>query len=199
MTTRQEQLIDDALPQFDVREVHKMAVHAPVEVVYAAIKQVRARDVRLLTPLEVLRGLPGLLIGRHPSRPTSSAPLIEEFTVGVVPLGERMGKEIVAGAIGRYWRVLGNEPAMVRTREEFLAFSEPGYTKVVVAFSVCAEAKGCLVRTETRVAGTSPEATRAFRRYWLLIRPASGAIRRSWLAAIRRSSEGSPRTLKIPT
>jgi hypothetical protein len=179
-------LIDEALPRFDVREIHEIPVHAALDVVYAAIKSVTARDVRLLTPLEVLRVLPGLLVRRRPFRPTSSAPLIEEFTVGVVPLGERAGKEIVAGAIGRYWLLWGNQPALIRTREEFLAFSEPGYTKAVVAFSVCAESTGCRVTTETRVAGTSPEATRAFRRYWLLIRPASGAIRRSWLAAIRR-------------
>lgn len=189
MTTKETnplRLIDEVLPRFDVREIHEMPVHAALDVVYAAIKSVTARDVRLLTPLEVLRVLPGLLVRRRPFRPTSSVPLIEEFTVGVVPLGERAGKEIVAGAIGRYWLLWGNQPALVRTREEFLAFSEPGYTKAVVAFSVCAESTGCRVTTETRVAGTSPEATRAFRRYWLLIRPASGAIRRSWLAAIRR-------------
>jgi hypothetical protein len=189
MTTKETnplRLIDQALPRFDVREIHEIPVHAAPDVVYAAIKSVTARDVRLLTPLEVLRVLPGLLVRRRPFRPTSSAPLIEEFTVGVVPLGERAGKEIVAGAIGRYWLLWGNQPALPRTREEFLAFSEPGYTKAVVAFSVRAESTGCRVTTETRVAGTSPEATRAFRRYWLLIRPASGAIRRSWLAAIRR-------------
>jgi hypothetical protein len=189
MTTKETnplRLIDEALPRFDVREIHEISVHAALDVVYTAIKNVTARDVRLLTPLEVLRVLPGLLVGRRPSRPGSSAPLIEEFTVGVVPLGEHAGKEIVAGAIGRYWLLWGNQPALIRTREEFLAFSEPGYTKAVVAFSVRAESKGCRVTTETRVAGTSPEATRAFRRYWLLIRPASGAIRRSWLAAIRR-------------
>jgi hypothetical protein len=192
MTTKETnplRLIDEALPRFDAREIHEMPVHAALDVVYAAIKSVTARDVRLLTLLEVLRALPGLLVGRRPFRPTSSAALIEEFTAGVVPLGERAGKEgkeIVAGAIGRYWLLWGNQPAPLRTREEFLAFSEPGYTKAVVAFSVRAESTGCRVTTETRVAGTSPEATRAFRRYWLLIRPASGAIRRSWLAAIRR-------------
>jgi len=189
MTTREtdpRRLIDEALPRFDVRETHEMFVPAAVDVVYAAIKSVTARDVRLLTPLEVLRVLPGLLVRRRPFRPTSSTRLIEEFTVGVVPLGERAGEEIVAGAIGRYWLLWGNQPALIRTREEFLAFSEPGYTKAVVAFSVRAESTGCRVTTETRVAGTSPQATRAFRRYWLLIRPASGAIRRSWLAAIRR-------------
>ena len=40
--------------------------------------------------------------------------------------------------------------------------------------------------TETRIAGTDTASTRRFRAYWLLIRLGSGAIRRSWLKAIRR-------------
>jgi hypothetical protein len=55
-----------------------------------------------------------------------------------------------------------------------------------MAFLVVPERGGCRVVTETRIVGTSPEATRAFLRYWRVIRPGSGAIRRSWLAAIRR-------------
>jgi hypothetical protein len=60
MTTKETnplRLIDEALPRFDVREIHEISVHAALDVVYAAIKSVTARDVRLLTPLEVLRVL----------------------------------------------------------------------------------------------------------------------------------------------
>jgi hypothetical protein len=39
------------------------------------------------------------------------------------------------------------------------------------------------------VACTDPASARRFARYWWLIRPASGAIRRSWLAAIKRRTE----------
>src|SRR3569623_868307 len=97
MTTKETnplRLIDEALPRFDVREIHELPVHAPPDVVYSAIKSVTARDVRLLTPLEVLRVLPGLLVRRRPFRPTSSAPLIEEFTAGVEPHGKRPDEEI---------------------------------------------------------------------------------------------------------
>jgi hypothetical protein len=38
--------------------------------------------------------------------------------------------------------------------------------------------------TETRVQLTDANARRAFRRYWLVIRPFSGLIRRAWLRAI---------------
>jgi hypothetical protein len=84
----------------------------------------------------------------------------------------------------------GNKPAAVRTREDFLSFAEPGYAKAAIAFLVRPERGGSRVITETRVAGTSPDATRAMRRYWRAIRLGSGAIRRSWLAAIRRRAVG---------
>ena len=183
-------LLDEVLPHFDVHEVHETYVRARIDDVYAAVKQVTAREVRLLMALEVLRGLPRLLIGRRPFRPSSTAPLLESFAANVVPLGERPGAEIVAGAVGRFWRLFGNEPAVIRTRAEFLAFAERGYAKAAVAFIVLPEAEGTRLTTETRVVGTSPDATRLFRRYWLLIRPASGIIRRSWLAAIRRRAVG---------
>jgi hypothetical protein len=179
-------LLDEVLPRFDVRQVHEAWVPAPADVVYSAIKQVTGREVRVLMPLEFLRGLPGLLIGRRPFRPDPSAPLLAGFTVGVVTLGERPGREVIAGAVGRFWRATGNEAAPVRTPADFVAFSEPGYAKAAIAFTVFPERDGTRVKTETRVLGTSTEATQLLHRYWLVIRPGSDAIRRSWLAAIRR-------------
>jgi hypothetical protein len=152
---------------------------APADVVYSANKQVTGQEVRVLMPLEFLRWLPGFFIGRRPFWPDPSAPLLAGFPVGVVPLGGRPGREVVAGAVGRFWRTVGNEAAPVRTRADFVAFFEPGYAKAAIAFTVFPEREGTRVKTETRVVGTSAEATRLFRRYWLVIRPASDAIRRS--------------------
>jgi hypothetical protein len=182
----QRPLLDEVLPRFDATEVHDVWIPARPQVVFAAVKQVTVREVRLLMPLEALRGLPSLLTGRPAFRPTRSAPVLDAFTVGVVPLGERPDQEIAAGAIGRFWRLAGNEPAAIRTREDFLSFAEPGYAKAAIAFVVRPERDGSRVITETHVAGTSPEATLALLRYWRAIRLGSGAIRRSWLAAIRR-------------
>jgi hypothetical protein len=184
-------LLEEVLPRFDANEVHDVWVAAAPHVVFAAVRQVTVREVRLLRPLEAVRALPSLLMRRRSVRPRGSAALLDEFTEGVVPLGERAGAEIVAGAVGRFWRLAGNEPAAVRTLEEFLSFVEPGYAKAAIAFIVRAERGGSRVITETRVAGTSPDATRALLRYWRAIRPGSGAIRRSWLAAIRRRAVGA--------
>ena len=87
---------------------------------------------------------------------------------------------------GRACLLVGNETEEVRTREDFLSFDEPGYAKAAISFLVRPERGGSRVSTETSVVGTSPEATRAVLRYWRAIRPGSGAIRRRWLAAIRR-------------
>jgi hypothetical protein len=40
--------------------------------------------------------------------------------------------------------------------------------------------------TETRVRCTDERSRRAFARYWYVIRPFSGLVRRSWLRAARR-------------
>jgi len=45
------------------------------------------------------------------------------------------------------------------------------------------------LQTETRVLLTSPDARRAFRAYWLVIRPFSGLTRRSWLRAAKLRAE----------
>jgi hypothetical protein len=152
-----ESLLDHLLPRFDVRQVHEAWVAAPADVVYSAVKQVTGREVRVLMPLEFLRGLPGFLIGRRPFWPDPSAPLLAVFTVGVVP--ERPGREVVAGAVGRFWRTVGNEAALVRTRADFVAFSEPGYAKAAIAFTLFPEGQGTRVKTETRVVGSSAEAS----------------------------------------
>jgi hypothetical protein len=51
---------------------------------------------------------------------------------------------------------------------------EPGLTRVV---------------TETRILCADPASLRAFRCYWLVVRPFSGLLRRLMLHALRKSAE----------
>lgn len=125
-----QSLLAELLPRFDASEVHDVWVPAPPEVVFAAVSEVTVGEVRLLQPLMALRGLPRLL-ARRPGFPlVRSTPVFDELLrFGFVLLGERPGAEIAVGAIGRFWRLAGNEPVAVRTRENFVAFAEPGYAK----------------------------------------------------------------------
>ena len=45
--------------------------------------------------------------------------------------------------------------------------------------------------TETRVRLTDETARRSFRGYWLVVRPFSGLVRRSWLKAAKRRAESA--------
>jgi hypothetical protein len=172
-------LMDGVLPDYDVHEVHSLWVPAAPAAAYAAVKAVSAREVRLFGPLMRLR-----TFGRSERVFDPESPLLGEMLkIGFILLGERPGEEVVVGAIGRFWSPFGNKPRVI---DDFAAFVEPGYAKAALNFTVRPERQGSRITTETRIAGTDAEATRKFRRYWLLIRLGSGAIRRSWLKAIRR-------------
>jgi hypothetical protein len=174
-----ETLLNEVMPAYDAEETHSLWMPAEPEAAYEAVKAVSAREVRLFGPLMRLR-----TFGRSSRVFASNTPLLEEMqSVGFMLLGERRGEELVVGAIGRFWSPFGNKPRMV---DDFAAFDEPGYAKAALNFIVRPEGGGSRVTTETRIVGTDAAATRKFRRYWLLIRLGSGAIRRSWLKAIRR-------------
>jgi hypothetical protein len=186
-------LLDQILPHYDVHEVHRKLVPAPPARTYAAAEGVTGREVRLAAPLMALRGIPGRLRGRPP-RPDNTVPLLQSFERGgFIRLGEDPGREVVLGAVGRFWQV-SPEVVALSGPDEFRDFCEPGYARVAFNLLVTPDGRqGSCVRTETRVAGTDPHGSRMFRRYWVLIRAGSGLIRHSWLAAIgRRASDEGP-------
>ena len=55
-------LIDEFLPVYDVVERHQIAVNAPTERVYAAVRTFDLSDSRVIRWLFLLRGLPTLLL-----------------------------------------------------------------------------------------------------------------------------------------
>ena len=177
-----DSLLDEVMPRYEVHERHEIWVPAAPPEAYEAVKAVTAAEVKLIGPLMRLR-----TFGRWSQRLGEAAPLIRDLEqTGFIPLGERPNEEFVYGAIGRFWSPTGNRPIAV---DDFASFSTSGYAKAALNFAVRPEREGSRITTETRVLGTDPGASRRFRVYWLLIRPGSGAIRRSWLKAIRRRLE----------
>lgn len=180
-------LLDAVMPRWDVNELHDVWLDAPTADAWAALLATTGREVRLLGPLMALRRLPARLLGRPGGGGDGAVPLfgvLEEG--GFVRVAEEDGREIVFGVVGRFWRPAGNAPVSISDRAGFEAFAEPGYAKAAMSFLVRREGGGTRLVTETRVIGTDETARRRFRRYWRLIRPGSGALRRSWLAAVRR-------------
>ena len=179
-------LLEQFMPRFDTRSQHAIEVHAPAQAVFTAVETVTLKEVRFLRELEFLRALPGLAATGRLDVPTFDAPLLLSFTRGAVLLGARPPEEVLAGAIGCFWRLAGNVPVVFGSPEEFLTFTEPGFAKAVVGFRLDPKGAEILLTTETRFVATDEATRRLMSRYWRIIRPGSNLIRTEWLRAIRR-------------
>ena len=185
-------LLEQFMPRFDARSQHAILVHASAQAVFTAVGAVTVKEVRFLRELEFIRALPGLAATRRLHVPTLAAPLVLSFTRGAGLLGARPPVELIAGAIGRFWRLAGNEPVVFGSPEEFLTFSEPGFAKAVVGFRLEPRAAEILLTTETRFVTTDEATHRLMSRYWRVIRPGSSLIRAEWLRAIQRRALRAP-------
>lgn len=160
--------IDLFLPEWDVNEVHHVDLPCPPERALDAVLALPAAPDRATRLLFRLRGLSGAV-------PTlGEAMRSKGFSVLA-----RSETEVVAGAAGRPWLLHGG----------LRPFGDAGSGTVRMAIDFRAEpvASGCRLSTETRVQALDADALRAFRRYWRVVGPFSGLIRRRWLAAVERS------------
>ncbi len=182
---RSRLLIDEVLPEFDVRTRHSRHVEATPESVWRAVENYDvSRDGSL--PMRCLLRLRGLPVPRGSSRE-----MLAGF--GFALLAERPGEEIVAGTTGRFWalRERGNleRPA---DRDAFTAFDRPGWAKGVMSIGVEPLHDGSTnLVTETRVRCLDRGARRRFALYWTFIDVFSGWTRRDMLRAMARKAESA--------
>ncbi|HEV8250638.1 MAG TPA: hypothetical protein VGQ15_11755 [Gaiellaceae bacterium] len=161
--------LDRVLPTWHFRERHTTRVDAPAEQMFAAVREVTLAEMGVFRALARLRGI----------RAPADRPVLEHATkAGWRVLASEPGTELVYGAIGQPWRLRGGDSPAA----DFAAFDRPGYAKLAINWRL----DGATLSTETRVLLTDDASRRAFRRYWLVIRPFSGLIRRVWLRAIAR-------------
>lgn len=165
------------MPAPDVAERHSIVIKASRDRIWDAVSNMKATDIRLAKPLFAVRDLLSRVRNGHPQRD------LPDFT----PLAEDPGREVVQGVIGQWWRLgRAENVASVDGPDAFRAFDRPGYAKATFSFLLEDVSDGRIrLVTETRVQATSPDARRAFLRYWVVIRLGSGFVRRAMLAAIR--------------
>jgi hypothetical protein len=166
-------LLDRIVPRWDVRERHRIEVHAPPERVFAAIRETTLAEMPLTRVLFRLRGLSAKRAGR----------LLDQLPSSFEVLAEEPDRELVLGGIGQPWKPLGGRSL----RADFVSFDEPGFAKMAMTFRL----DGPTLWTETRVQVTDAASRRRFLVYWVAIRAGSGLIRRSMLKAIKRRAEAS--------
>jgi hypothetical protein len=186
-------ILDRLVPTFQAVERHSAMIAASADQVWAALSQVTTGELRLFRLLMGVRVLPGRLVRSPRARFDADEPLLGwAVRFGFTVLGEDARRELVFGAIGQPWRLAGGRGMVaVVDGNDFAAFDRAGYAKMAANFRLASIAGGRAVQltTETRVACTDAISARRFARYWWLIRPASGTIRRSWLAVIKRRAE----------
>jgi hypothetical protein len=96
--------LDDVLPQADVRLQHQLAVAAPPDRVWQALKATTLREMPLVWLLFALRSLPARLT-RNSGLPSAlDAPLFTQMAArGFALLAEDPGRELVVGRVGQMW------------------------------------------------------------------------------------------------
>jgi hypothetical protein len=158
---RVESHLDEIMPRWQFDEHHEIQINAPPEKIWAAIRNVTPREIRLYQTLTSIRRL-GCDDGENILNAPDAKPILDVAT--------RSG-----------FRVLADDPP----RELVFGTHVGPQTLAVMNFRL----DGARLTTETRVFAQTDKARRAFAVYWRAIRPGSGIIRVSWLEAIKRRAE----------
>jgi hypothetical protein len=191
-------LLDEVMPEFDVRASYRTLVLASPERVYACIWTADFDHWGVMRTLVAVRALPTLLAapretwrrvraraGRRPVR------LEDVLADGFTLLREEPGQELVLGTVGRFWLARGEHRGV--TPESFREAGARGTARAAWNFAVRPGPEGrTVLTTETRVLCADPATRRRFRNYWAVIAPFSGLIRREMLAAVRDAAEAVP-------
>jgi hypothetical protein len=151
------------MTELDLTTHHEVAVEADAPAADRALREVTFGDVPLVRALLFARGL-GL--------PARDQKVLAALTRGADVVADVPGRGVTVRLEGRFWRLRGGgtEPAATAT-VGFLA--APG-----------------MLSTETRV-HVPALSVRRFRRYWRLVGPFSGVIRKQLLAAAKRRAEAT--------
>jgi len=162
------QALDTFLPRFDVNETHSIFLSFDAERTLEFALAAPAAPGRLVAALFRARGLP----------PTTSVKELFDVmgfdTLAVSPT------EVVVGACGAPWRPSGKIGPFAEAR--------PGTVRIATDLRATPVEGGCILSTETRILAVDDAARRAFRRYWVVVGPFSGLVRRRWLGAARNAT-----------
>jgi hypothetical protein len=183
--------VGELVPAPSFGEHHERVIGAPRVAIEQAMDTVTVGQVRLLAPLMAVRA--------RLTRPTGPAlpglprdrPLVDVLGSGFEWFVREPGLQVFV-TVGQPHRPRGGQGRRVGSPEGFATFAEPGFCRIATEVRLIERPESLLVSTDTLIHCTDAATRRRFAAYWLLIRPFSGAIRRSWLAAIDRRAQALP-------
>ena len=171
------------LPDPRLVESDHVDVGASQERAYLAFRHYDASRSPLIRTLFNLRTLPDRLLGHEVAPPRLDVDAIGGNPApGFRILADEPGHLVTIGAIGKVW--IPEIPFVDVPKEQFAAFSEPGYAKVVWELRAEPRGAGSRIVLDLRVGATDDESWVKTRRYLRLIGPFSRWIRRHSLALL---------------
>lgn len=178
--------LDRFMPEYDVAEEHETRVAAPAELAYAAATGTGLQESALVRGIFHAREWIMRVGGEDVWPPGGLVAQLQSWGWGV--LADAPGREVVLGAVTQPWH--GDVRFRALPPDEFAAFDEPGFVKIVT--TVAAEPAGpdaSVLRTRTRAVATGAEARAQFRRYWAAFSPGIVLVRRLLLRTAKREAE----------
>jgi hypothetical protein len=181
-----DELLDRFMPAYEIVERHHVRVAAPAEVTFAAAGAIDPNQSAIVRA--IFKGRELAMGSRPAPRARARGFLADMRAMGWGVLAEIPGREIVMGAVTQPW--LADVVFRPLPPEEFAAFCEPGYAKIV--WTLRADPIGdseSVFRTETRVATTDAFARAKFRQYWSFVSPGIVLIRWMLLGPVKTEAE----------
>lgn len=181
-------VLDDIMPEYQLSERHSAHIHARPAQVMRAVRESTWGDMKSLVTLLKIRGA----VSNRPYRDTGAFSLdkriIDGFAASGYVIGGREHEIVAAGGAN----LRAKQPIQAHSLQEFADYREQGAIKMAFDFYVKETGDGWSTLTaETRVAALD-ESARGMARYWRLVVPGSGLLRREWLDGIRKRAEAGP-------
>jgi len=187
-------LLDVFMPEYEIAERHRVRIAAPADITFSTACAMDLQDSGIIRAIFKARQL--LLRGKPDEDTLPRGLLAQTAALGWRGLAEIPNREIVMGAVTQPWK--GTPEFKGLAPDEFTAFHEPGFVKIV--WTLRADPAGprkSVFRTETRVVCTDAEARTKFRRYWSFLSPGIILIRRLSLGPVKRAAEYRARKRRL--
>jgi hypothetical protein len=179
-------LLDMFMPFYDVVDRHSVRVDAPAEQALAAAADVRIGECGVIRGIFKAREM--ILRSKRDDVVRPEGLLAGTKSMGWGELAVLPGREIVMGAVTKPWEA--NPVFRALPPDEFTAFDEPGYVKIIWTLRADPAGKDkTIFRTETRAVATDAESRKKFRKYWAFLSPGILMIRKMMLPAMKVEAE----------
>ncbi len=179
-----QKMLDEIVPEYQFYERHAVRIHAKPEQVMQAVRESRFRDMKSVATLMKIRA--AALRIHNDGSSLQDRQVLGAFSASGYASGGNNHEIVMCGGAN----VRAKRPLQLRTLQECADYREPGALKVAFDFKVEDAGGGwSTVSTETRVVALGDSTRRGLGRYWRLIVPGSGLLRRQWLDSIRKRAE----------